>query len=138
MAIDGLFLHFIKNEIADFAVGAKVDKIHLPTKYELVLTLRTRIQTKKLFISVSGNSPRINFTDYTPENPMTPPMLCMFFRKQLSGAVITGIRQVGFDRILLIDFDATNEIGDRVKELLLLKLCHSILIVFFLMKMAEY
>ncbi len=118
MAIDGIFLHFLKNEISEFAIGAKVDKIYLPTKYELVFGLRTRTQNKKLFISVSGNSPRINFTEYTPENPMTPPMICMFFRKQLQGAIITDIKQIDFDRILLIEFDATNEIGDRVKRTL--------------------
>lgn len=118
MAIDGIYLHFLKKELADFAIGAKVDKISLPTKYELVITLRTRTQSRKLFISVSGNSPRINFTDYSPENPMTPPMLCMLLRKQLSGAVIRDIRQLGFDRVLMIEFDATNEIGDRVKRTL--------------------
>ncbi len=122
MAIDGIFLHFLKNEIADFSVGAKVDRIYLPTKYELVITLRTRTENRKLFISASGNSPRINFTDYTPENPMTPPMLCMLLRKQLSGAVIRDVRQVGFDRILMIDFDATNEIGDRVKRTLVIEI----------------
>lgn len=122
MAIDGIFLHFLKKEIADFAIGAKVDKISLPTKYELVLTLRTRTQNKKLFISVSGNSPRINFTDYSPENPMTPPMLCMLFRKQLSGAVIKDIKQIGFDRVLMIEFDATNEIGDRVNRTLVVEI----------------
>ncbi len=122
MAIDGIFLHFLKNEIADFAIGAKVDRIYLPTKYELVLTLRTRTQTKKLFISVAGNSPRINFTDFTPENPMTPPMLCMLLRKQLSGAVITDVKQIGFDRILMIELDATNEIGDRVRRTLVVEI----------------
>ena len=122
MAIDGIFLHFLKNEIADFAIGAKVDRIYLPTKYELVFSLRTRTESKKLFISVSGNSPRINFTDFTPENPMTPPMLCMLFRKQLSGAVIRDIKQVDFDRILMIELDATNEIGDRVKRTLVVEI----------------
>ncbi len=122
MAIDGIFLHFLKNEIADFAIGAKVDRIYLPTKYELVLSLRTRTQQKKLFISVSGNSPRINFTDFTPENPMTPPMLCMLLRKQLCGAVITDIKQIGFDRILMIELDATNEIGDRVRRTLVVEI----------------
>ena len=122
MAIDGLFLHFLKNEISDFAVGAKVDKIYLPTKYELVFVLRTRTQTKKLFISASGNSPRINFTEFTPENPAKPPMLCMLLRKQLTGAVIKNIRQAEFDRILFIDFDATNEIGDRVSRTLVVEI----------------
>lgn len=118
MAIDGLFLHFIKKELEDFAVGAKVDKLYLPTKHELVMLLRTRTQNRRLFISVSGNAPRINFTEYAPENPANPPMLCMLLRKQLSGAVVTGIRQLGFDRVLFIDMEATNEIGDRVKRTL--------------------
>lgn len=122
MAIDGIFLYFLRKELADFAIGAKVDKIFLPTRYELVISLRTRTETRKLFISVSGNSPRINFTDYLPENPMTPPMLCMLLRKQLCGAVIKDIRQIGFDRILLIDFDATNEIGDRVSRTLVVEI----------------
>lgn len=122
MAIDGIYLYLLKKEISDFAIGAKVDKIFLPTKYELILSLRTRTETRKLFISVSGNSPRINFTEFSPENPMTPPMLCMLLRKQLCGAVVKDIRQIGFDRILMIDFDATNEIGDRVKRTLVVEI----------------
>lgn len=118
MAIDGLFLHFIKKELESFAVGAKIDKLYLPTKHELVMLLRTRTQSMRLFVSVSGNAPRINFTDYAPENPANPPMLCMLFRKQLSGAVITGVRQLGFDRVIFIDMEASNEIGDRVKRTL--------------------
>ena len=122
MAIDGLFLHFIKHEIAAFAVGAKVDKIFMPSRYELVLVLRTRTETKRLFISVGGNSPRINFTASNPENPQNPPMICMFFRKQLTGAVIRGLRQQGLDRTLFLDLDATNEIGDRVKRTLVVEI----------------
>ncbi len=122
MAIDGLFLHFIKEEIKEFAVGAKVDKLYLPTRHELVILLRTRTQTRRLFISVSGNAPRINFTRFTPENPANPPMLCMLLRKQLCGAAVTDVRQLGYDRVLFIDFDATNEIGDRVKRTLVVEI----------------
>lgn len=122
MAIDGLFLHCIKNEIAAFAVGAKVDKIYMPTRFELVLTLRARTGSKKLFISVGGNYPRVNFTEFSPENPATPPMLCMFLRKVLTGACVREIRQEGLDRILYIDFDAANEIGDRVSRTLAIEI----------------
>lgn len=122
MAFDGFFLHCIKNEIAAFAIGAKVDKIFLPTHYELVLCLRTRTEQKKLFISVAGNSPRINFTSYSPENPAKPPMLCMLLRKQLTGAIITDIRQAGFDRVLFIDFNASDDIGERVKRTLVVEI----------------
>ena len=53
----------VKHELSAFAVGSKIDKIYLPTKYELVLGLRSRTGAKKLFISVGGNAPRINFTE---------------------------------------------------------------------------
>lgn len=122
MAFDGLFLHMIKKELEDFAVGSKIDKIYLPTKYELVIALRSRTGSKKLFVSVGGNAPRINFTEHTPENPSKPPMLCMLFRKLLTGAVVTGIRQQGLDRVLFIDLDGTNEIGDRVKRTLVIEI----------------
>ena len=122
MAFDGLFLHMIKQELAGFAVGSKIDKIYLPTKYEMVIALRSRVGNKKLFISVGGNAPRIGFTESVPENPAKPPMLCMLFRKLLTGAVITGFRQQGLDRILYIDLDATNEIGDRVKRTLVVEI----------------
>ncbi len=122
MGTDGIFLHFLKNEIADFAVGARVEKIYQPAKHEAVLLLRTRTQQRKLFLSASGNYPRIHFTTMAVENPSKPPMLCMLMRKHLSGAVIKAVTQVGQDRILRIDFDATNEIGDRVNKALVIEI----------------
>ncbi len=122
MAVDGLFLHMIKQELAAFAVGSKIDKIYLPSKYELVLVLRSRSGIKKLFISVGGNAPRINFTNHVPENPAKPPMICMLFRKLLTGAVIEQIRQQGSDRILFVDLRGSNEIGDRVKYTLVIEI----------------
>ena len=122
MGVDGIFLHFLKNEIADYAVGAKIEKIYLPSKFELVLALRTRVESRRLFISVGGNAPRFGFTAFAPENPAQPPMLCMLLRKQLTGAVIREIRQAGLDRVVFFDMDATDEIGDRVKRTLVVEI----------------
>ena len=122
MAVDGLFLHMIKGELCAFALGSKIDKIYLPTRYELVIGLRSRTGTKKLFIYVGGNAPRIHFTENVPENPAKPPMICMLFRKLLTGAVITDIRQQETDRILFIDLNGSNEIGDRVKYTLVIEI----------------
>lgn len=115
MALDGIFLHLIKKEILDAAAFGKVDKIHQPSREELVIHLRTKNGTKKLLLSVRANSPRIHFTEHAPENPATPPMFCMLMRKRLINATLTDIRQSGLDRVLYLDFDATNEIGDKVK-----------------------
>ena len=114
MALDGIFLHHVKNEISAFAVGARVEKIHQPSKEELVFSLRSREGAKKLLVSARADSARIHFTEFPPENPAKPPMLCMLFRKHLLSAKITDIEQDGLERILTIGFDSTNELGDPV------------------------
>ena len=114
MALDGLFLHCIGQELETAVIGAKVDKVYQPSSEELVLTLRSRdLGALKLLLCARANSPRIHLTKATFENPVTPPMLCMLLRKRLGGATLTGVRQAGFDRILFLDFSATNELGDR-------------------------
>lgn len=122
MALDGIFLHEIKNEIEKEAVGMRVEKVHQPSREELLLVLRGRSGQKKLLLSARANSPRIHFTEYPPENPKTPPMLCMLLRKHLTSAMITAFRQFGSDRILFVDFSATNEIGDRVNLSLVIEI----------------
>ena len=122
MALDGIFLRQIKNEIEKEAVSMRVEKVHQPSKEELVLVLRGRNGQKKLLLSARANSPRIHFTTHAPENPKTPPMLCMLLRKHLTSAMITGFRQIDSDRILFMDFEATNEIGDRVSLSLVIEI----------------
>ncbi len=122
MALDGAFLRHLKKEIADRALGARVDKIYQPNKEELVFLLRTRQEAFKLLLSARANSPRIHFTQYAPENPKVPPMLCMLLRKRLSGAKLVEIRQPGLERLLYLDFDATNELGDKVRLSLVIEI----------------
>lgn len=114
MALDGAFLRHIKKEIELLAVGSRIDKIYQPNKEEIIISLRTRADTYKLLISSRANSPRIHFTKHTPENPASPPMLCMLLRKKLSGAKLCAVRQPGLERLLYLDFDAKNELGDAV------------------------
>lgn len=114
MALDGAFLRHIKKEIEDQAILARVDKIYQPNRDELVLFLRTRREMFRLLMSARANSPRVHFTQYVPENPKTPPMLCMLLRKRLSGAKLLAIRQPELERLLYFDFESINELGDKV------------------------
>ncbi len=132
MALDGMYLSFLVREVNDLLVGAKVDKIHQPSKNELVFIMRTRGGMHKLYFTADANSPRFAVVDKTPENPQTPPMLCMLFRKHLIGATLVNVEQFGLDRIAFFNFDATNEIGDRVKLTLAVEIMaqHSNVILF--------
>ena len=113
MALDGMMLSLIKDELLTELKDAHINQIHQPSKDELVVNFRTKSGSKKLFLSCRADCARVHFTQYAPENPPTPPMLCMLLRKRLCGARLVDIRQIEFERILFFDFEATNEIGDR-------------------------
>lgn len=132
MALDGMYLSFLVSKVNELLTGAKVDKIHQPSKNELVFIMRTRGGMHKLYFSADANSPRFAVTESVPENPQTPPMLCMLFRKRLVGATLSGVEQFGLDRTAFFNFDATNEIGDRVKLTLAVEIMaqHSNVILF--------
>ncbi len=114
MPLDGITINLLKQELSRYIIGSRIEKIHQPSKDELVFHLRSREGAYRLLISASANSPRIHLTANAPENPATPPMLCMLFRKHLTGAVITDIRQLGLDRVVFLELSGTNEIGDAV------------------------
>lgn len=114
MALDGMYLNFLVSSVNGLLAGSKVDKIHQPSKNELVFIMRTRGGMHKLYFSADANSPRFSVVEKAPENPQNPPMLCMLFRKRLVGATLVSVEQYGLDRIAFFKFDAVNEIGDRV------------------------
>lgn len=112
--LDGALLHLLKNEIFRATELARVDKIFMPSRDEIVLSLSVKGFSGKLILSAKPNSPRIHFTEYAPENPSSPPMFCMLLRKHLTSGRLIGIRQAGLDRILFLDFNCKNELGDTV------------------------
>ncbi len=118
MALDGAFLSCLREELTAALKEARVDKIHQPSREELVISMRSRNGTNKLYISARANSPRVHFTNIALENPASPPMFCMMLRKRLTGGRLVAIRQPGLERILFFDFDCVNELGDIVRLML--------------------
>ena len=122
MALDGIFLYHLKNEIAQFAIDSRVDNIHQPSKDEIIINLRSRQGSKKLLLSCNADAARIHFTEFPPENPAKPPMFCLLLRKRLSGAWVTDIEQDNLERILKINFSGTDELGDKTNYSLIIEI----------------
>ena len=61
MALDGVFLHCVKNEL-DFLIGGRIDKIAQPSREEIVISFRTHGGNEKLMISASAGSARVHNT----------------------------------------------------------------------------
>ncbi len=107
MALDGAFLYAVKNELQEL-IGGRVEKIYQPSREEIVISIRK----KKLYISVNAGSARVHITQKQPDNPQVPPMFCMLLRKRIGNGRLIAIRQDGLERILFLDFECVNELGD--------------------------
>lgn len=122
MALDGIYLSLLKDEILSKIQGFRVDKIHQPSREEIVFTFRTFDGPVKLLLSAKADCSRIQITTKGFENPKKPPMLTMLLRKHLGGAKLVDILQDGFERILTLVFDAKNDLGDPVTFKLIIEI----------------
>lgn len=110
--LDGVFLLCVKQEL-DRLIGTRIDKIYQPSRDEIVLSFRGAGVHESVLIATGGTSGRIHITKVKAENPAQPPMFCMLMRKLFSGGKLLSVRQEGLERILFLDFDTINELGDR-------------------------
>lgn len=111
VALDGIFIHSIIEELKHTILNGRIDKISQPEKDEIILSIKNERKTYKLLISSSSVYPKIHFTKISKVNPMQPPMFCMVLRKHLNTAKLIKIHQLDTDRVVLLDFETTDELG---------------------------
>jgi len=122
MAFDATFLSAVLAEIREKATGARVDKIHQPSRDTVIFHLRCQEGREKLIFAANPTAPRLHLTAASPENPAEPPMFCMLLRKHLSGARLTEISQIPMERCAVFAFDCIDEMGDHVEKKLVCEL----------------
>ena len=122
MAFDAYFLSAVLKEIREKATGARVEKIHQPSRDTVILHLRCEGGREKLLIAANPAAPRLHLTTASPENPDQPPMFCMLLRKHLSGARLMQITQPPMERMARFTFDCIDEMGDPVQKHLVVEL----------------
>ena len=100
--MSGFDLRAVARELNEFS-GAYVKKAYMPHYEQIVL----RINPKDLdqFDLVLVRGARVYTSNRDRPMPMTPPPFAMVLRKHLKNARMTGVRQLGFDRVLCFDFD---------------------------------
>lgn len=117
MALDGLVIHSIVNELQSKILGGKIDKVYQPENDEVVLHIRNNKENFKLVLSASASNPRVYLAkDYKKENPINAPMFCMLFRKHIQGGNIVNISQVGFERIVRISVESLDELKEKTTK----------------------
>ena len=122
MAFDAHFLSAVLAEIRDTCLGARVEKIHQPSRDTVIFLLRCREGREKLLFAANPAAPRLHLTASAPENPAEPPMFCMLLRKHLLGARLSEIHQIPMERAAFFTFDCTDDFGDPVRKRLAVEL----------------
>lgn len=126
--IDSLLLDAFYKENKDFFENARVQKIQQPTRREIILHLRNKAESRKLYININPNFYHLCFMSKENEQrrnisiPKQPPMFCMLLRKHMEGAKILKVQKPDFERILELTFENYNELGDRIEECLSIEL----------------
>ena len=112
MAFDGVTIANVVSELKKELVGGRLYKIAQPEEDELLLTVKHPTGQKRLFISAGDSLPLIYLTDSNKPSPMTAPNFCMLLRKHLQNGRITDISQPGLERIVNIQIEHLDEMGD--------------------------
>lgn len=116
---DALTLKLFVEENKDFFLGAKLQKIQQPSRYELIFSLRNNRETKKLYLNFNPNFYHTCFMEEETEKlrnisiPKTAPMFCMLLRKYIQNGTIINIEVPKGERILELYFEYFDEINEK-------------------------
>lgn len=118
MAFDGFVLAAVSSELKTTIEGGIVSKVAMPEKDELLILIRNNSNNYRLLISAGASLPVIYLTEDNKPSPLTAPAFCMLLRKYLNGAKIRSVAQNGLERVLQIEFEHRDDLGDiSVKKL---------------------
>ncbi len=117
MPFDGFTVAAVVSQINAELSGSRVERVNAPTQDEIVLNLRTEDRRSvKLCLSASSNIPKVNITDVVKDNPAQASALCMHLRKHLNSARLVSAEQPGFERVIKLSFQTTDELGYQRPE----------------------
>lgn len=121
MALDGIVINSIKNELSNKLIGGRVDKVYQPEKDEIIIKIRNN-GNFKLLLTSNSSCPRIHLTEIAKKNPEQAPMFCMLLRKHLYSGKIIDIKQLMFDRIIEIVFECKDELKTTIKKSIIIEI----------------
>lgn len=122
MAFDGITIANVVKEMRDALTGARIVKIAQPETDELLLTIKGAAGQYRLLISAGASLPLIYLTEKNKQAPMTAPGFCMLLRKHLQNGRIVDISQPGLERIVHIDVEHLDEMGDLCRKRLIVEI----------------
>lgn len=122
MAFDGITVSAVVNELSSALVGGRLFKIAQPEPDELFITVKNNKSQYKLMISANPSLPLVYFTNTGKQAPLTAPVFCMLLRKHINNGRIISITQPSLERIIDMEIEHLNEMGDLCRKHLVIEL----------------
>lgn len=122
MAFDGITVSAMVKELNDTLAGGRINKIAQPENDELLITARGSQGQCRLLLSASASLPLLYFTDKNKPSPLIAPNFCMLLRKHIGNAKIIRITQPGLERVVIMELEHLNDLGDVCQKKLILEL----------------
>ena len=122
MALDGITIAAVVAELNDTICGGRIAKIAQPENDELLLTIKAPLGQRRLYISASASLPLIYLTEDNKPSPMNAPNFCMLLRKHIGNGRILSISQPTLERIIQIDIEHLDEMGDLCQKRLIIEI----------------
>ena len=122
MAFDGIVIANLVKDLNDKIVSGHISKIAQPEKDELLLTIKGNRENFRLLISANASLPLLYFTETNKPSPLTAPNFCMLLRKHIANGRIVSVSQPGLERIVRIEIEHLDEMGDLKRKFLIVEL----------------
>ena len=122
MAFDGIVIANLVKDLNDKIVSGRISKIAQPEKDELLLTIKGDRENFRLLISANASLPLLYFTETNKPSPLTAPNFCMLLRKHIANGRIVSVSQPGLERIVRIEIEHLDEMGDLKRKFLIVEL----------------
>lgn len=122
MAFDGITIANVVQEMKDVLIGGRIYKIAQPEPDEMIFTIKQPHGQYRLLISAGASLPLLYVSAQNKPSPMTAPNFCMLLRKHLQNGRIVDITQPGLERIVTIEMEHLNEMGDLCRKKLIVEI----------------
>lgn len=116
--MDALTLKSAVYELKNTLENTRIEKIYQPSPFELIL----KTPKGQLLLSCHPTHFSMHITGQKFDNPASPPAFAMLLRKHLSKGYITDISMDGYERIVTIHINNTDEMFNSVSFKLIAEL----------------
>lgn len=115
MLYDSLLLYAVAREVRSALVGARVSRVFMPAGAAVVLEFSARTELPQILLCWQPGQARVHLAAHQTPAPGVSSAFADVLRRYLRGARLEEATQVGFDRVLRLEFSNVENLGPSAR-----------------------